>query len=62
MDLIFNAIAVVYACLGAAAAFSYFRNKGNTIAEACAYGLMTMLMTQSWLRYCFWLEALRFSL
>ncbi len=41
-------IHIVYATLAAAAGYGYFRDKGNTVAEAGAYGLMAMLMLHSW--------------
>ncbi len=39
---------IAFALLAGTAGFAYFRNKGNTVAEAGAYGLMAMLMLQSW--------------
>ena len=44
-----SGISAAYACLISSAAFVYFRQKGNTLAEAGAYGLMVMIMLQSWL-------------
>jgi hypothetical protein len=37
-----------FALLAGSAGFAYFRNKGNTVAEAGAYALMALLMLHSW--------------
>ena len=49
MDLLANALAFVFAGLVTSAAFVYFRSRGHTIAESGAYGLMAMVMLNTWL-------------
>jgi hypothetical protein len=48
MSVIANIAMSVFSLLIAAAAFGYFRDRGDTVAEAGAYGLMVMLMLSSW--------------
>ena len=48
MSVIVNIAMTVFSLLIAAAAFGYFRHRGDTVAEAGAYGLMAMLMLSSW--------------
>ena len=49
LGLLANAAEIGFAFLVSAAAFAIYRHKGQTLAEAGSYGLLTMLMLQSWL-------------
>lgn len=49
LGLLANAAEIGFAFLVSTAAFAIYRNKGQTLAEAGSYGLLTMLMLQSWL-------------
>jgi hypothetical protein len=56
-----NSVAVAFAGIFSAVAFLQFRRRGNTVAEAGAYGLMTTLMVQSWVsQVLFIIDAQRF--
>lgn len=46
--IIANITAVAFSAVFSVTAFLFYRSRGNTVAEAGAYGLMTTLMVQSW--------------